>query len=93
VGDDEEAIPRKPRGGPQPGYSPTLFLYEHTPGGIGLVERIFAQRETLLARTLSLVESCPCQAGCPACVGPGESARKSVVLELLRAVEAAPVLQ
>ena len=64
------AVPRKMRGGPQPGYSPTLFLYEHTPGGIGLAERIFEQREVLLARALRLVESCPCDFGCPACVGP-----------------------
>jgi DEAD/DEAH box helicase domain-containing protein len=63
-------VPRKMRGGPQPGYSPTLFLYEHTPGGIGLAERIFEQREVLLARALRLVESCPCDFGCPACVGP-----------------------
>lgn len=67
-------IPRKVRGGPAPGYSPTLFLYEHTPGGIGLAERIFAQRETLLARALRLVEGCPCASGCPACVGPGMGA-------------------
>ncbi len=63
-------VPRKMRGGPQPGYSPTLFLYEHTPGGIGLAERIFEQREVLLACALRLVESCPCDFGCPACVGP-----------------------
>jgi len=62
--------PRKVRGGPQPGYSPTLFIYEHTPGGIGLAERIFEQREVLFARALRLVESCPCDGGCPACVGP-----------------------
>ncbi len=63
-------IPRRVRGGPAPGYSPTLFLYEHTPGGIGLAERIFAQRDVLLARALHLVEGCPCASGCPACVGP-----------------------
>lgn len=74
-GEDGAApIPRKVRGGPAPGYSPTLFLYEHTPGGIGLAERIFAQREILLARALRLVEGCPCASGCPACVGPGAGA-------------------
>jgi DEAD/DEAH box helicase domain-containing protein len=59
-------------GGPRNGvgYNPTLFLYEHTPGGIGLAERIFHQRELLLARALRLVERCPCASGCPACVGP-----------------------
>lgn len=71
--DDEDApvpIPRRVRGGPAPGYSPTLFLYEHTPGGIGLAERIFVQRDLLLARALRLVEGCPCVSGCPGCVGP-----------------------
>jgi DEAD/DEAH box helicase domain-containing protein len=63
-------VPRKVRGGPAPGYSPTLFLYEHTPGGIGLAERIFEQRKVLLERALQLVEGCPCDFGCPACVGP-----------------------
>jgi DEAD/DEAH box helicase domain-containing protein len=85
-----DGIPRKVRGGPQPGYSPTLFLYEHVPGGIGLAGRIFEQREALIARTLRLIESCACDAGCPACVGPGDFApiggRKSVALGMLRAI-------
>ena len=84
------AIPRKVRGGPQPGYSPTLFLYEHVPGGIGLAERIFEQREALIARALRLIEGCACDAGCPACVGPGDFgatvSRKSVALEMLRGI-------
>ena len=81
---DEPRVPRKVRGGPQPGYSPTLFLYEHVPGGTGLAERIWEQRDVLLARALRLIESCPCTGGCPACVGPGEATRKSVALALLR---------
>jgi ATP-dependent helicase YprA (DUF1998 family) len=40
----------------------------------------------LLARTLRLVESCPCSDGCPACVGPGESSRKTVAMDLLRSI-------
>lgn len=80
----EDDVPRKARGGA--GYNPTLFLYEHTPGGIGLAERIFDQREVLLARALRLVESCPCACGCPACVGPaGETGgRKPLAMELMR---------
>jgi DEAD/DEAH box helicase domain-containing protein len=89
-GAPSEGIPRKVRGGPQPGYSPTLFLYEHVPGGIGLSERIFEQREALIARALRLIESCACPSGCPACVGPGDfesaQSRKSVALELLRTI-------
>jgi DEAD/DEAH box helicase domain-containing protein len=91
-------LPRKAPGGPKPGYSPTLFVYEHTPGGIGLAERIFEQREILVARALRLIEKCPCSAGCPACVGPSDAiammgsemnvdrSRKAVALELLRSV-------
>ena len=73
---------------PAPGeaYTPTLFVYEHVPGGTGLSERIWEQRDVLLARTLRLVESCPCGDGCPACVGPGESSRKAVVIDLLRSI-------
>ncbi len=52
------------------GYSPTLFLYEHTPGGIGLSERIFAERATLANQAAELIRHCSCRGGCPACVGP-----------------------
>jgi DEAD/DEAH box helicase domain-containing protein len=81
---DEVPVPRKVHGGLQPGYSPTLFVYEHVPGGTGLAERIWEQRDVLLARTLRLIETCPCPGGCPACVGPGEALRKTAALELLR---------
>jgi DEAD/DEAH box helicase domain-containing protein len=75
-------IPQKVRGGP--GYNPTLFLYEHTPGGIGLSERIFVQRDLLLARALKLVEGCKCQGGCPACVGPADANRKAIAIALMQ---------
>ncbi len=83
--EDGVALPKKthPRIKYEEGYSPTLFLYEHTPGGIGLSERIFVQRDTLLARALRLVEGCRCVSGCPACVGPGEG-RKAIAIEILR---------
>ncbi|MBX3231568.1 MAG: DEAD/DEAH box helicase [Labilithrix sp.] len=78
------AVPRRVRGGPAPGYDPTLFLYEHTPGGIGLSERIFAQRDLLLARALRLVQGCPCASGCPACVGPAGEDRKRIAVTLMQ---------
>lgn len=91
AGEDDVPIPRRVRGGPAPGYSPTLFLYEHTPGGVGLSERIFAQREVLLARALRLVESCACRSGCPACVGPAlEGAPAAPVAEIAATRRARP---
>jgi DEAD/DEAH box helicase domain-containing protein len=84
---DEPGVPRRVRGGPNAGYSPTLFLYEHVPGGTGLAERIWEQREALLERTTRMIGSCPCEAGCPACVGPSaessQAGRKRAALELL----------
>ena len=81
TGLEPDGIPQRIRGGG--GYNPTLFLYEHTPGGIGLSERIFVQRDLLLARALRLVEGCPCKFGCPACVGPSEASRKSIAIALM----------
>jgi DEAD/DEAH box helicase domain-containing protein len=82
--DSSPVVPRKARSGVAPGYAPTLFIYEHVPGGTGLAERIWEQRDVLLARTLRLIETCPCASGCPACVGPGESSRKTGAMALLR---------
>ena len=67
----------------------TLYLYEHVPGGTGLAERIWEQRDVLLERAQRMIASCRCAAGCPACVGPGESSRKDTALELLRAARRA----
>jgi DEAD/DEAH box helicase domain-containing protein len=85
---DPDVAPGKARGGPRPGYSPTLFLYEHVPGGTGLAERIFEQRGVLLDRARQLIASCACQGGCPACVGPAGDGRKLVAMELLSRLRA-----
>jgi DEAD/DEAH box helicase domain-containing protein len=77
------ALPRKERGGAVAGYHPTLFLYEHVPGGTGLAERIWEQRDVLLERTRRMIERCPCSTGCPSCVGPGNPTRKDAAIELL----------
>ena len=49
---------------------PTIFLYDNYPGGIGFSEPLFAMHDELLARTRELIDGCPCQSGCPSCVGP-----------------------
>src|SRR5262252_3044693 len=51
-------------------FTPTIYLYDNLPGGIGLAERIFEVLADLLARGLETLEACPCPAGCPSCVGP-----------------------
>jgi DEAD/DEAH box helicase domain-containing protein len=71
LGDRKDAQAAPSKGAPGgPGFDPTLFLYDRMPGGVGLAPRLFDSREELLRRTRSLLERCPCEAGCPACIGP-----------------------
>jgi DEAD/DEAH box helicase domain-containing protein len=70
-------------------FNPTVYLYDAHPGGIGLAERLYEVLPELLGRGLATLEACPCQAGCPSCVGPvNEVGRraKSTAARLLRAL-------
>ncbi len=55
---------------PTRAFTPTLFLYDNYPGGVGLSLPLFERREDLRQQALGLIQSCPCKNGCPACVGP-----------------------
>ena len=48
---------------------PTIFLYDRYPGGLGLAERGYFLAEGVLAKCLELIRECPCERGCPSCVG------------------------
>ena len=66
-----------------------IFIYDNYPGGIGFSEPLWESRATLLAETLGLIARCPCQAGCPSCVGPvGEIGRhgKAAALAILEGI-------
>jgi DEAD/DEAH box helicase domain-containing protein len=65
---------------------PRIFVYDNYPGGIGLSEPLFRMRGPLLDRTRALIAGCPCESGCPSCVGPlGEVGprAKDVALRIL----------
>lgn len=64
---------------------PTLYVYDAYPGGIGLSERIYRDRDLILPAAFDMVRQCECLSGCPACVGPGdiEEALKTRVSQLL----------
>jgi DEAD/DEAH box helicase domain-containing protein len=51
--------------------TPSLFLIDNVPGGVGLAEKIYELWPTLLRTAREVIEGCPCASGCPACVGPG----------------------
>jgi DEAD/DEAH box helicase domain-containing protein len=82
-------------------FSATAYLYDNVPGGVGLAERIYERAAELLARSSTLVMSCPCTLGCPSCVGATAIAatphpasvsfdRKRATLTLLRYLRLIP---
>ncbi|MHB0866818.1 MAG: DEAD/DEAH box helicase [Thermoleophilia bacterium] len=48
--------------------SPTIFVYDGHPGGIGINRKGFADFEELVAASHKLIAACPCKAGCPSCI-------------------------
>jgi DEAD/DEAH box helicase domain-containing protein len=68
-------------------FEPNLYLYDAYPGGIGFSEPLFRAHGMLLERTRELIAGCPCEKGCPSCVGPGPDLAedsKRVSLEILK---------
>ncbi|HJZ96684.1 MAG TPA: DEAD/DEAH box helicase [Candidatus Solibacter sp.] len=51
-------------------FAPNLYLYDMYPGGIGQSAPLFRLAPELLRQTAGLLASCPCEVGCPSCVGP-----------------------
>lgn len=70
-----------------PDFSPNIFLYDNFPGGIGLSPALFELHRALLQACLETINACPCEEGCPSCVGPvretGEKA-KQVAREIIQ---------
>ena len=81
---------------------PTIYLYDKVPGGIGLAPRLFDEREALISRARVVIEACPCEGGCPACIGPvigsedqspGEPVPAEIDLEVNRKALAVAILK
>jgi DEAD/DEAH box helicase domain-containing protein len=75
---------------------PTVTIYELTPGGTGLADVLFEHHDDLLRMAAQRVRECPCDHGCPSCVGPSPEPRgdtnrnlKRDVLRLLELLTAA----
>ena len=59
-------------------FEPNLYLFDAYPGGIGFSEPLFRAHALLVRKTRELIQACPCDAGCPSCVGPaGDLAPKA----------------
>jgi DEAD/DEAH box helicase domain-containing protein len=68
---------------------PTITLYERVPAGIGFSQTLYELHGALLTAARELVATCPCDRGCPACIGPGpgSSEAKQQTIRLLNALE------
>jgi len=59
-------------------FEPNLYLYDAYPGGIGFSEPLYRISRVLLEQTRELIAACPCENGCPSCVGPvGDKSERS----------------
>jgi DEAD/DEAH box helicase domain-containing protein len=76
-------------------WEPDLFLYDNFTGGAGHSRPLFEMRDKLLSMASALIRSCPCDQGCPSCVGPlgeiGELGKQHTSLILQHLIQTAPV--
>ncbi|WP_407945062.1 DEAD/DEAH box helicase [Paenibacillus glycinis] len=47
---------------------PTIFIYDHYPGGIGLADDVYKRFDEVKAAAIDLIRKCPCEDGCPSCI-------------------------
>ena len=70
--------------------SPTIFIYDGHPGGVGIAARGYEEFERLVGDAERLIGECPCADGCPSCVQSpkcgnlNEPLHKAGALELMR---------
>lgn len=51
-------------------YSPTIFIYENYPGGVGFAYELFSIHPEPLIKAREEIQFCSCNTGCPSCIGP-----------------------
>jgi DEAD/DEAH box helicase domain-containing protein len=80
------ASPDQPMNVMENAYDPTVFIFDAYPGGIGFSENLFERHDEMIQAARSIISSCPCEHGCPMCVGPslevGPSAKNAALLIL-----------
>jgi DEAD/DEAH box helicase domain-containing protein len=65
---------------------PVIYFYDRYPGGVGLSEKAYEKVGELFDRASELIKNCPCQSGCPSCIGADFAIddTKKLSLELLQ---------
>jgi len=49
---------------------PSILVYDNIPGGLGLSRKLYENHHKWIASAIEAIAYCPCEEGCPACVGP-----------------------
>ncbi len=49
-------------------FRPAVFVFDRIPGGVGLSEALFDSLGGWIRAALQLLETCPCEDGCPSCL-------------------------
>jgi DEAD/DEAH box helicase domain-containing protein len=72
-------------------FEPNLYLYDNYPGGAGQSAPLYRMVKKLLAGASEMLAQCPCESGCPSCVGPagevgsrGKEVARRILSELLK---------
>jgi DEAD/DEAH box helicase domain-containing protein len=96
IGISIDQMERAPSGeGPGAARPARIFVYDNYPGGIGFSAPLYEMHDELLTSTRRLIADCPCETGCPGCVGPAGmtgSLAKAAALRILDLVlEPTPV--
>ncbi len=66
---------------------PALLIYDNCPGGAGLSPHLFEVCSEWLQAGRSRLQECPCPAGCPSCIGPGEEEEEGAKEQVGRLLE------
>ncbi len=62
----------------------TVFMYDRVPGGVGFSKRLYDLHQQLLINAGTVITRCPCERGCPACIGPLYEVQPNAKLSALR---------
>lgn len=66
---------------------PAIYIYDSTPGGVGLSDRVFTLLPTISNEAINVISKCNCANGCPGCIGPlvsDDSNLKTYIIEVLK---------
>jgi DEAD/DEAH box helicase domain-containing protein len=57
---------------------PAIYVWDRYPGGTGLAEALSRSFAVTLAAVSERIDTCPCESGCPSCIGVPEEAFAAV---------------